>query len=108
MTQLSLDTAQGEILKKQGQATVIAGSLSFVQFMQAQAIEISDKCGFVSSDNLRVIAEELGMVPHHPNVWGSIFRGKHWRVIGRKKSAVVGNHGRSISIWRHDENPSAT
>ena len=103
MAQLSLDTAQGEILKKQGQAAVIAGSLSFVQFMQAQAVEISDKCGFVSSDNLRVSAEELGLVPHHPNVWGGIFRGPHWKQVGRKKSAIVGNHAREIRLWRWEK-----
>lgn len=72
----------------------------FVLRMRAVAKDISIKSGFVSSDNLRVMADALGWVPVHPASWGAIFRGPQWQEIGRQKSAVPSNHHREIRIWR--------
>lgn len=67
--------------------------------VQAIPYEIALESGFVSVDNLRAYADKLGWVPVHPNSWGCVFRGHHWRCIGRQQSALPSNHGRYISIW---------
>lgn len=98
MTQLSL--ADGLQAKRDGLALVEEGHRDFVQTMRSLAIQISQASGFVSSDNLRVVAERMGLTPTSPNCWGAVFLGPKWKVVGRKKSAVPGNHGREIRVWK--------
>mgnify|MGYP003394019939 CR=1 FL=1 len=100
MTQLTLDSAHGELLKHQGQAAVEDTDQGFVAIMRECAREISDQAGFVTCDNLRLIADGMGLVPKHQNSWGSIFRGSHWKIIGRQKSALPSSHAREIKIWK--------
>lgn len=103
MTQLTLsDAADGSMMKGQGQEQSEEHGSAFIAYMRQQAIAISDQAGFVSSDNLRVIAAGLGLVPHSANVWGSIFRGPHWKIVGRQKSQLPGNHAREIRIWKYE------
>lgn len=100
MTQLTLkDAATAEALKEQGLDAVSVSADRFLKVMRAAAIRISDESGFVSSDNLRVLADAMGLVPHHPNAWGAIFRGLCWQMVGRQKSALPGNHAREIRVW---------
>jgi hypothetical protein len=99
MTQLTLDAAQGEQLKQAGLASAESDA-SFLSTMRDVAQEISQASGFVTSDNLRIVADKMGLSPRSPNSWGAIFHGKHWQVIGRCKSAVPGNHRREIKMWR--------
>lgn len=102
MTQLTLrDAVAAEVLKEAGQAVVEEHSGGFVALMREKAITISDEKGFVSSDELRTAAEAMGLVPHHPNVWGALFHGTHWRIVGRQKSKLPGNHAREIKIWEY-------
>lgn len=101
MTQLTLqDAATAESLKQEGIALVALNAENFVAIMRAAARRISEESGFVSSDNLRVIADGMGLVPHHPNAWGAIFSGSHWKEIGRQKSKLPGNRAREIRVWR--------
>ena len=103
MTQLTLkDACTADALKEQGLTSVAVNAENFVAIMRATARRISEESGFVSSDNLRLIADSLGLVPHHPNAWGSVFAGKNWREIGRQKSKLPGNHGREIRVWRYE------
>lgn len=71
--------------------------------MREHARTISDRSGFVTSDNLRVIADELGLTPANQNTWGAIFRGPHWKIVGRKKSAVPSSHAREIKVWKYEQ-----
>jgi hypothetical protein len=103
MTQLTLrDAVAGAVLKERGHEALEDHDASFVTRMRHAAIKISDESGFVSSDNLRSIAEGMGLVPQSPNSWGGIFRGPHWKVIGRQKSTRPGNHAREIRIWKYE------
>ena len=103
MTQLTMDdAAAGAAMKEAGQDAVEGNSKAFVTIMRQHAIEISDKSGFVTSDNLRIIASERCLEPHHPNVWGAIFLGPHWTAIGHQRSAWPSNHHRSITVWKYE------
>ena len=88
----------GDGLKAKGQKQVTAHSNGFVSQMRSIAGRIAREKGNVSSDDLRAEAVKLGIAPHHPNVWGSIFDGE-FEMIGRKKSEYKGNHSREIKVW---------
>lgn len=101
MTQLTLtDACTAESLKQHGLAQVAVHADNFLRIMRSTARKISDEGGQVSVDNLRPIAAVQGLVPHSPNAWGAIFIGKHWKVVGYKKSVFATNHARRISVWR--------
>lgn len=99
MTQLSL--TEGRLLKEQGQILVSSNNQHFLALMREEARRISDERGWVSSDDLRVYASQLDLEPTHPNAWGAIFRCPRWQVVGRRKSAVPGNHAREIKVWQY-------
>lgn len=71
----------------------------FLETMRAAARRIAAARGFVSADDLREEAARAGLSPHHPNVWGSIFHRREWRVVGRKASRIRTNHSREIKVW---------
>jgi tRNA(Ile2) C34 agmatinyltransferase TiaS len=96
-------TQTGEELKQLGLALIEDHHADFVQTMRDIARQISQESGFVSSDNLRIVADRMGLVPATPNCWGAVFAGAKWKVVGRQKSAVPGNHGREIRVWRYEE-----
>ena len=101
MTQLTLrDAATAETLKQEGLASVAVNADNFLRIMRATARRISEESGFVTVENLRIVAEKLGLEPHHCNAYGAIFIGKHWRIIGRKKSVIPSSHAREIKIWK--------
>ena len=100
MIQLSLE--DGQARKVEGQAVVADHNTEFVALMRAEARRISNERGWVTSDDLRVYASQLGLEPTHPNAWGSVWRGKGWRSIGHRKSAVPQSHARMIRIWRYE------
>jgi len=100
VTQITLhDAATADALKSQGQESVARNAENFVAIMRTAARQISEESGFVTVENLRHLADSLGLQPHHCNAYGAIFMGKHWRIIGRKKSAVPSSHSREIKIW---------
>jgi len=103
MTQLTFDTQQGECLKVAGQLSVETNDLHFLETIREVAKQISRASGFVSTDNLRPIAEAMGLHPKSPNAWGAVFMGKHWKTVGRKKSALASNHYREIRVWEYVE-----
>lgn len=99
MMQLSLQ--EGRALKEDGLESVSANNKAFLALMRAEAIRLSNQRGWVSSDDLRVYASQLNLEPTHQNAWGSLFRGPNWTVVGRRKSAVPGNHAREIRLWAY-------
>ena len=103
MTQLTLNAQLGSSLKVEGLAEIEQTDQPFVDRMRVEAIKISQQSGFVTSDNLRVFAASLGLVPKHQNSWGAVFKGAKWKVVGRQKSAVPGNHSREIRVWQYIE-----
>ena len=97
MTQLTLD---GAARKAQGLDTIEERDAGFIRAMRQKAMTISRDLGQVTTDDLRLWAASLGLYPRHPNVYGAIFRGPQWQVIGYKPSVLPSNHHRRIAIWK--------
>ena len=56
--------------------------------------------GRVDADMVQAELMQIGITPEDlGNAAGSIFRGKHWRCVGRKPSTRVSRHGNEIRIW---------
>lgn len=95
-----LNLFRGQQKQSAGIERVAKHNASFLELMRGVAKRISLEQGSVSVDALRVFASERGLVPIHPNAWGSIFRGKDWKMIGREPSSVVSNHAREVKVWK--------
>jgi len=90
----------GDLRKTDGQAAVEENNQVFVRTMRTVAMRISEERGMVTSDDLRLEADRLGLTPTHVNAWGAVWIGKGWEVIGHKKSALPSSHAREIKIFR--------
>jgi len=75
----------------------------FVVAMRKIAIDIAKKNGTVTCDDLRRVAQENDLQPHHPGAWGAIFTPKYFKHCGWKKTEVVTSHARPIVIWRYEQ-----
>lgn len=93
------DLATARARRDAGLKLVAEHNPHFVHLMREQALLIAERNGTVTSDDLREYANLHGIMPKHPNAWGSIFRGKHWRCVGRTKSRLTSNHRREIKVW---------
>ena len=87
-------------LKQRGLDAVEQSNLPWVEYMREAAKHESRKTGSVDADYVRACVRFMNWKPDSPNSYGAIFRGKHWRCIGRKKSEHPGNHAREIRVWR--------
>ena len=87
-------------LKDDGMDKVISHNETWVYRMRQWARIISDLHGEVSADDIRRIAHWEDDEPDHPNAWGSLFKPREWRCIGRKQSEWASCHGREIKVWR--------
>jgi len=87
-------------LRDYGLDSVEMNNLPWVHRIRAVAVVLSQRNGYVSADDLRLYAQKNDDEPDHPNAWGSIFRGKGWVPISRKKSSTPSAHARSITVWR--------
>ncbi len=92
---------QGRAGREAGKDLVEAHGEGFVELMRREAERIFWLRGVVNCDDLRAYAKSLGIVPNHPNTWGSIFRGPHWKQIGLTQSQLVSNHARTIREWKY-------
>lgn len=99
MTQLSL----GESLKRDGLDAVESHDGDWLAKMRAEAMRLSALYGMVTTDDLRMFGAAHGLYPASPNSYGAIFGNKGWKVIGRKRSVIPGNHYREIRVWRYEE-----
>ena len=89
----------GQALREEGLDRVESNSHGFVDKMREVAADIALRRGWVNSDDLRLYAEAHDLRPHHPNAWGSVFRGSRWNQVGWMKSTIPSNHARSIGRW---------
>ena len=87
-------------LKESGLDAVEEHNLSWVERMRLWAKIHADIHGFVSCDDIRIIAAREGDEPDHHNAYGSLFRPKEWRCVGRKPSTTASRHGAEIRVWK--------
>lgn len=101
MIQLSFDAAQGQRLKEEGLVSVASHNAALLDTLRAYAKERSRQFGKVNSDHLRIYAVSRGLYPTHHNFWGSVLKGKGWRVVGRTETKLAQGHGREIReyVW---------
>lgn len=85
--------------KADGLDRVTATHATFVTRLRAVAQAHAQRYGVVHIDDVRRLAAELGLAPHHPNAWGAIFRGPGWRKVGERASAVPSNHAHVSPLW---------
>lgn len=98
MMQLSLPT--GHTLKRQGLDQIAMRNRAFLETMRTWAKDHALRTGMVTTDDVRLQAEAVGLIPTHHNCWGAVFRGHGWVCIGRKPSALATNHYREIRVWQ--------
>lgn len=89
----------GLTAKQLGLELVSRHNAHFIAVMREEAERIAQEQGRVSTDELRVIAEQRGLEPEHRNAWGAIFVGRKWRPAGQKHSAIPSNRHRRINLW---------
>lgn len=92
---------EGQQLKLKGISRVEGNNQEWLDWIREVAITYSQLHDQVTSDDLRRRADAQGYHPNHPNAWGAVFHGKHWRVVGRCKSKYLSNHAREIKVWRY-------
>lgn len=95
--QLTLDAALAD--KARVLDLVALNNQGFVKTMRNLAIEWARAKGSVSSDDLRFFADQVGVKPASPHAWGTIFKGKVWRLLDRRPSLYPGNRAREIKVW---------
>jgi hypothetical protein len=95
-----MSVQEGLRRKQEGRLRVEGRSLGFLRIMRSYARSVSSRRGRVTCDDLREFAKKNNIQPHHPNVWGSIFRGNNWVFIGWTTSRVSSNHARENRVWR--------
>lgn len=98
---LKAQAAAGEHLKRLGIERVGEKGKAWITAMRVEAMRINLLEGSVTTDELRLYAEQNRLLPHHDNCWGAIFRGPRWQVIGRRPSRWASCHAREIKIWRY-------
>ena len=97
------DEQLGLFLRDNGLDSVENNNLTWVQRMRKIAQRICREQGEVCADDLRRIADSTADQPGHVNAWGAVFRGKDWRVIGRRKSITPSAHAREIKVWKYQK-----
>lgn len=95
--QITLDAALAD--KARVLDIVSMNNQSFVNTMRGIAERLATVNSQVTSDDLRLLAEQYGLKPDHQNAWGSIFHGKQWVVLDRRPSLYKGNRGREIKVF---------
>ena len=91
----------GQIEKDAGLAKVSAHNSEFLRLMRIEAARLTRECHRVTIDDLRRYGEFRDIQPFNPHAWGAIVKCKGFRCIGRERSALITNHGRSICVWHY-------
>jgi hypothetical protein len=99
VTQLALDLEAGRSRKERGLDAVAGNNESFVGTLRRAAQAHALRHGSVTADDVRTIAEQLGLTPTHKNAWGAIFRGRGWERIGERPSQLATNHAHRNPVW---------
>ena len=91
MTQLTIDAALDSL---------VMNNQPWLQTMRDVARLICRDHGAVSTDDLRVWADETGIQPDSDHAWGCIWKEKGWRFVEWTQSTYCSNHNRRIAVWR--------
>ena len=97
--QKNLPQSAGLKLRDRGMDAVENHNLSWVKQMRRQARRICKVKGYVTTDDLRAIADLSNLQPLHRNAWGTVFRGSEWKPIALLRSTRPAAHGRKITAW---------
>lgn len=95
----NLDLFTAERLKRQGLEQAESRCPEWICEIRQVAREHARRHGQVTSDDLRIWADEYHLHPNHPNSWGAVFKGSEWVAVGYRKSRYVSNHARRITVW---------
>ncbi len=94
------DGGTGRERKREGQERVSRNAQEFLKWVRGEAKRISHEKGSVSINDLRPLADKLGIVPHHLNAWGPVFNEDGWVPIGSVYARRPVSNGRVVRIWR--------
>ena len=101
MTPLPLfDYAVAVVERDSGLSSVAHHCETFLDAVRTEAHRLALERGQVTIDDLRAWANDNGLLPHHPNAWGAVFREPGWQCVGHAQSHLVTNHGREVKVWR--------
>ena len=88
-------------LRADGQARVERNAGETFDMLRDLARDESRRNGSVTADRLRELASIHGIEPHHFNVWGAVFRGRHWVKVREVVSTRPEGHGNRVFEWRY-------
>ncbi len=87
-------------LKAEGMDWVARRGDLMLEWLRHAARAFARMEGSVTIDDVRGMADTRGIIPHHQNLFGAVFRGHEWVCGGFKPSTRPSNHGRLIRVWR--------
>ena len=96
-----LNLHEGRRLRNRGASQVAAKNAEFMQTMRNAAFNIAKQFGTVTSDDLRLWADDFNIAPTHPNAFGAVFtNNKDLEPCGFCPSAQPNRRGGLIRVWR--------
>lgn len=102
VTDEGFDFERARKMRDIGIARVAASNLPFID----KAREIAALCaathpnGTVCADDVRRIAQRIGLAPTHPNAWGALFKHPRFVMVGYRQSAKISRKAGTQRIWR--------
>ena len=93
----------GSALKQLGLYHTEANNKALVGLARAVARERCCKYGSCTIDEIRQDPRMAEFTPTSSAVWGSVFHGKEWVLLGWEPSTLKSNHSRFIRRWRLEE-----
>jgi hypothetical protein len=95
------DLAEGKRLRDLALSQHEDMNPKWLDVARTTAFMIAKAYGTVNANEVRAVLEPAGIFPHHPNAWGSLFRGKMWERTGeRVPSKIKSSHASEIGVWR--------
>lgn len=95
------DAAWSERAKQEGISRATMSNETFVSVMRLAARRIAMEQGSVHVDDVRRVAERMGVAPKSSAAWGCVFSERGvWEIVGYRASAVVSNHRHRSPVRR--------
>lgn len=94
-----LDLSLGMSRQANGIARVSVSNADWIATARSYARRRAVQFGTVTSDDVRIYMSAQGFFPTSPAAHGAIFKEPGWRTVDRRKSELVGNHGRHICVY---------
>ena len=89
----------GEYLKEVGMRVAEKNNQEYVDTLREIGRMIATEKGTVCIDDVRAVADVMGIKPKHPNCHGSVFN-RDFREVGMIKSRRPSNHARRIGNYK--------